>query len=265
MPVPTGYYDVNRNAIARGMTTPAQNAGYTDPNSPYPFAASGYDTTMNPDPSQGTDVVLQSGTKHFAPDQQPWIGYIEGKNNDQPVAAVEGSDEAKHYQRQLNTARNQSIIQMLALMAGGATVAGAAPWSAAAGAAPEAVGGAEGLGEVTVPSAGAYLPAESLSSAAAPTLGMTAPTAGGAEVGTGAAGGGFDWQGMLKHANPFGGSGDGGNPQYGDYSRIAEQLSRNQLQDQRKQVMAQQQAQGPSLQERRRHRIAALLQAGSPA
>lgn len=265
MPVPTGYYDVNRNAIARGMTVPAQTAGYTDPNSPYPFAASGYDTTMNPDPSQGTDVVLQSGTKHFAPDQQPWIGYIEGKNNDSPVAAVEGSDEAKHYQRQLNTARNQSIIQMLALMAGGATVAGAAPWSAAAGAAPETVGGAEGLSEVTVPSAGSYLAPIGEAGGGAATVGPSSALAGSAPSMAPEASSGFDWQGMLKHANPFGGSGESDSPQYGDYSRIAEQLSRNQLQDQRKQVMAQQQAQGPSLQERRRQRIAALLQAGSPA
>lgn len=129
MPDVFGYYNTDRNAFDAGQATP----GYVDPNSPYPFAASGYDTTMNPDPSMGTNVVLPSGTKHFGPNDPLWIGYIEGKNNDQPVAAVEGSDEAKHYQRQMNTARNQSIIQMLALAAGSASLAGAAPWSSGAG------------------------------------------------------------------------------------------------------------------------------------
>lgn len=152
----TGYYDVNRGLLSNALAPPSP--GYVDPNSPYPFSLSGYDITMSPDPSMGTDVVLPSGTKHFAPNQPPWIGYIAGKNNDQPVAAVEGSDEASHYQRQMNTARNQSIIEMLALAAGGATAAGAAPWSSGAAAGTGANAGAE-LSDVVVPSAGNYLPA----------------------------------------------------------------------------------------------------------
>src|SRR5882757_5995630 len=91
------------------------------------FGLYGYDSNPDAagaDPSKGTDVVLPSGTKHFEPGDPLWIGYIEGKNNDEPVAAVAGSDEAKHYERQMNTARNQSIIQMLALIGGAAWASG---------------------------------------------------------------------------------------------------------------------------------------------
>lgn len=268
MPVPTGYYDVNRNAIARGMTAP-QNPAYS---------ALTPSSIMN----SATGGMIGGGISN--PNEPDGGWYATNLDTGGSIHPVTGDQyrtltDSSHSNRDLL----QAAAKVAALIYGGAALSGVGAGGAAsgisnaglgfggsagAGAATEAgtTGGeAAGLSEVAVPSAGAYLPAESLSSAAAPTLGMTAPAAGGAEVGTGAASGGFDWQGMLKHANPFGGSGEGGSPQYGDYSRIAEQLSRNQLQDQRKQVMAQQQAQGPSLQERRRQRIAALLQAGSPA
>lgn len=265
MPVPTGYYDVNRNAIARGMTTPSQKAVYFDEKNPL------WQSYVNNPAYQGMDFRDYMLTPVATSTDTTQYETSPGSNDYWSPADIGGgyalqiTPEAQL--RKSRDARNaqDNVALTFAAIAGGAAAAGAGGGSAAAGgAAPEAAGSAAGLSEVAVPSAGAYLPAESLSSAAAPTLGMTAPTAESVGAGTGGAGG-FDWQGMLKHANPFGGSGEGGSPQYGDYSRIAEQLSRNQLQDQRKQVMAQQQAQGPSLQERRRQRIAALLQAGSPA
>ena len=52
------------------------------------FGLKGYNTDPNQaaaDRSKGTDVVLDSGTKHFAPGSPLWIGYVKGKNNDAPV------------------------------------------------------------------------------------------------------------------------------------------------------------------------------------
>lgn len=255
MPVPTGYYDVNRNAIAAGMSPS------------YPVRTPGQ--IVNPSGSYGLGIPNPN---------EPDGGWYATNLDTGSMHPVTG----ENYRELTNSSHsNRDLLQAAAKVAtliyGGAALSGIGAGgtaasgignaglgfggSAVAGVAPEAANVASGA--TAGAESSSILPSVDTIGGSAAGVPTEAVTSGNAVGGSGA--GGFDWQGMLKHANPFGGSGEGGSPQYGDYSRIAEQLSKNQLQDQRKQVMAQQQAQGPSLQERRRHRIAALLQAGSPA
>lgn len=111
-----------------------------------------------------------------------------------------------------NRALLQSAAKIAAMIYGGAALSGAGAGGPAAGIHSAGLGfggSAAGLAPVSVPSAGAYLPAESISGSAAPTLGMTAP-ADASAVGTGGgSNGGFSFK-KLFH---MGGSGSGGQRQ----------------------------------------------------
>lgn len=193
----TGYFDVNRDSLGGGAP---------------PYAPLTPSLIMNPQHGLGTPNPNEPDGGWYATNLDTG-GSIHPVTGDQYRTLTDST----HSNRELI----QSAAKVAALIYGGAALSGLSGaggglsnaglgfggGAAAAGAVPEE---AAGLSEITVPSAGAYLPAESLSGAAAPTLGMAAPVSG---VGVGPASPSTGWLDKLTKLGSGGGSSGGGQPQ----------------------------------------------------